>query len=101
MERVALNLLSRQNPKILGHHGHIIFEMLSPATKWLAASQTIPRPERLVEGNRRPVHRPFRTNSMGRVTRHWRVWLISEVASRQTPFAHDKGRRTINPQKRR
>jgi len=23
----------------------------------------------------RPVHRPFRTNSLGRVTRHWRVWL--------------------------
>ena len=65
----------------------------------LAASQTIPRPERLVEATARPVHRPFRTNSMGRVTRHWRVWLISEVASRQTPFAHGKGRKNIIPQK--
>jgi len=40
----------------------------------------------------RPFRRPFRTNSLGRVTRHWRVWLISEVASRQVPVAHDKGR---------
>ena len=31
---------------------------------------------------------------MGRVTRHWRVWLMSEVASRQGPFAQDKGQRT-------
>jgi hypothetical protein len=77
----------------LGIPPRIVFgNFMHPVTKWLAASQTIPRPERLVEGNRRPVHRPFRTNSLGRVTRHWRVWLISEVASRQAPVAHNTGR---------
>jgi hypothetical protein len=65
------------------------FDEEAPAA---VGSQTIPRSERSVEATARPVHRPFRTNSLGRVTRHWRVWLISVVASRQTPFAHDKGR---------
>jgi len=62
------------------------------SSKPAIGSQTIPRCERSVEATARPVHRPFRTNSLGRVTRHWRVWLISEVASRQAPVAHDKVR---------
>jgi hypothetical protein len=58
---------------------------------WLARKRSHVLNGRL-ETTVRPVHRPFRTNPLARVTRHWRVWLISEVASRQVPVAHDKGR---------